>query len=66
MMMMNTCLDGGSMLLSQKCQLIEKIEQMRWELGRLAESKGISDPDTLHLSRSLDVLLNQYYRSYMV
>ncbi len=39
-----------------------KIEELRVELNKLGEEKGLSDPDVINLSERLDELIVQYYR----
>ncbi len=43
-----------------------KIEELRLELNKLGEEKGLSDPDVINLSERLDELIVQYYRSELL
>lgn len=42
--------------------IIAKIEELRLELTKLGEQKGLKHPDVISLSKQLDNLIIQYYR----
>ncbi|MGI6469433.1 MAG: aspartyl-phosphate phosphatase Spo0E family protein [Syntrophomonadaceae bacterium] len=42
--------------------IIAKIEELRIELAKLGEEKGLKHPDVISLSQQLDNLIIQYYR----
>lgn len=44
--------------------LVAKIEQLRLQLIKLGEKKGLQDPEVMDLSKKLDELIVLYYRTY--
>ncbi len=44
--------------------LVIKIEQLRLQLTKLGEKKGLQDPEVIDLSKKLDELIVLYYRTY--
>jgi hypothetical protein len=42
-------------------QLLERIEELRYQLYLLSKGKDLIDPEVVQASQNLDCLLNEYY-----
>lgn len=43
-------------------EILERVEELRQKLHRLAETKDLADPEVLAASRAVDEALNEYHR----